>query len=37
MYNNNEIIFIIRLYYYKEKQYGYLNLVYTNENYTVIN
>jgi RimJ/RimL family protein N-acetyltransferase len=33
IYNNKEIIFMTRLYYYKEKQYGYLNLVYTNENY----
>ena len=33
IYNDNEIIFMTRLYYYKEKQYGYLNLVYTNENY----
>jgi RimJ/RimL family protein N-acetyltransferase len=33
IYNNNEIIFMLRLYYYKEKQFGYFNLVYTDENY----
>lgn len=33
IYNDDEIIFMARLYYYKEKQYGYLNMIYTNENY----
>jgi len=33
VYKNNEIISTARLYYYKEKQYGYINMVYTNESY----
>jgi len=32
-YKNNEIISMARLYYYKEKHYGYINMVYTNEKY----
>ena len=32
-YKNNTIISFARLHYYKEKQYGYINLVYTNIEY----
>jgi RimJ/RimL family protein N-acetyltransferase len=32
-YKNDTIISFARLHYYKEKQYGYINLVYTNVKY----
>jgi len=33
IYNDDEIIFMARLYYYKEQEYGYFNMIYTNKNY----
>jgi RimJ/RimL family protein N-acetyltransferase len=32
-HKNNKIITTSRLYYYPEKEYGYINMVYTNEEY----
>jgi RimJ/RimL family protein N-acetyltransferase len=33
IYNDDEIIFMARLYYYKEQEYGYFNMIYTKKSY----